>query len=55
MSFILLIALYILGFIVSAYILYWIIRLAVNHGTKDALKQNEYYLEIIAKYYHDKK
>ena len=54
MSLIFIILLYVLGVIVSLYIIYLIIRTAVNHGTKDALKQTEYYLEIIAKHYHEK-
>lgn len=34
---------------------YFITRMAVKNGTKDALRQSEYYLEIIAKYFHEKK
>ena len=34
---------------------YFIIRIAVKNATKEALKQSEYYLEIIAKYYHENK
>ena len=55
MSLVFIILLYVLGVIILLYISYWIIRTAVNHGTKDALKQSEYYLEVIAKHYHEKK
>ena len=48
------ILIYILGVIFSLYITYLVIRYALRQGTKDALKQSEYYLEIIAKHYHDK-
>lgn len=54
MNSIIIILIYILGVIFSLYITYLVIRYAVRQGTKDALKQSEYYLEIIAKHYHDK-
>lgn len=45
----------IIAFIFSLSISYYMIKAAVKSGTKEALKQTEYYLEIIAKDFHDKK
>lgn len=46
---------YALLLILAIAINYFVTRMAVKNGTKDALKQAEYYLEIIAKHFHDNK
>lgn len=41
-------------FLIVVYINYLIIKTAVEKGTKDALQQSEYYLEIITKEYFER-
>ncbi|WP_394265272.1 hypothetical protein [Bergeyella zoohelcum] len=44
----------VIAFLILVFINYLIIRTAVEKGTKYALQQSEYYLEIIAKEYFER-
>lgn len=46
---------FLIGITVGTWLLYTLIKAAARNGTKEALKQSEYYLESIAKHYHEKK